>query len=325
MIYQFFACSITIGEFSLYLNATEKFKGSCNEIIEAILDINKMDIRIQDVRDFLEIESKLELTEIPGCAISDLHNDFSIEFRNVSFKYPHSNEFALRNVSITIPFGEKISIIGYNGAGKSTFIKLLIRLYDPTEGEILIGGRNIADFNLAQYHKLLGVVFQDFKIFSFTLKENLAFEMARDISDKEILNILENVELGDRIAEMEKGIYTYLFRNYEYDGIELSGGEMQRIAIARALLKDAPIVIMDEPTSSLDALAEAHIYEYFNKLVEGKTGIYISHRMSSTKFCDKIAYFEEGMIKEFGTLNELMTIRGGFYNMYKLQANYYSS
>ncbi|MCI9050081.1 MAG: ATP-binding cassette domain-containing protein [Coprobacillus sp.] len=235
---------------------------------------------------------------------------------------------AIQGLDLTIDKGQFVFIIGSTGCGKSTLIKMLYREEKPTSGQIIVGGVDVGKLRNGKVYKIrrkIGVVFQDFKIFSFTLKENLAFEMARDISDKEILNILENVELGDRIAEMEKGIYTYLFRNYEYDGIELSGGEMQRIAIARALLKDAPIVIMDEPTSSLDALAEAHIYEYFNKLVEGKTGIYISHRMSSTKFCDKIAYFEEGMIKEFGTLNELMTIRGGFYNMYKLQANYYSS
>ena len=253
-----------------------------------------------------------------------------IEFRNVSFKYPGTDKMILDNISIKIGAGEHLSIVGLNGAGKTTFIKLLCRLYDPTSGEILVNGVNIKEYDYNQYMALFAPVFQDFRLFAFPIEENITLV---DEDDKEyytgdeaerIEKIIEMVNLAQMMEKLEKGKKTTLFKYFEENGIEPSGGEQQKIAIARALYKSSPVVILDEPTAALDPIAEYEIYKQFHTLVGDKTAFYISHRLSSCRFCDRIAVFSEGTIKEYGTHDELAGIKNGIYaKMFEAQAQYY--
>ena len=244
-----------------------------------------------------------------------------IEFRHVSFSYPKTDKKILDDICIKIRPGEHLSIVGLNGAGKTTFIKLLCRLYDPTEGQILLDGVDIRDYDYRQYMQQFAPVFQDFKLFSFTIDENIAFANP----DKgKVDEYIELVGLKDKVDELEKGTQTTIFKYFDEKGIEPSGGEQQKIAIARALYKDSPVVILDEPTSALDPLAEYEVYKQFHTLVGGKTAFYISHRLSSCKFCDSIAVFSEGKIAEYGSHEELIRIPSGIYaKMFEAQAKYY--
>lgn len=251
----------------------------------------------------------------------------TIEFKNVSFTYPGSEVAVLKGVNLTLTQGEHLSVVGLNGAGKTTFIKLLCRLYDPTGGEILLDGVDIREYEYDEYMKLFAPVFQDFKLFGFTMKENLL--MKDDCSEKErkeIEQIFEKVGLTDKLSTLSEGMDTYLFKYFDKTGIDPSGGEQQKLAIARALYKDAPVVILDEPTAALDPIAEYEIYKQFEELVHGKTAIYISHRLSSCQFCDHIAVFSEGVVKEYGTHAELYQKENGIYaEMFAAQAQYYVS
>lgn len=251
----------------------------------------------------------------------------TITFKNVSFAYPDTDKKILDGVNITINPGEKLSIVGLNGAGKTTFIKLLCRLYDPTDGEILLDGINIKEYDYKQYMKQFSPVFQDFKIFGFKINENIMFKdnQAMNDDEKSLFNeIIRLVELDKMIGKHSNGAETFLFRYFDENGIEPSGGEQQKMAIARALAKRSPVIILDEPTAALDPIAEYEIYRQFNSLVGDKTAFYISHRLSSCKFCDHIAVFSEGKIAEYGTHGELVNKENGIYaKMFEAQAEYY--
>ena len=243
-----------------------------------------------------------------------------IEFRHVSFAYPKTDRKVLDDVNIKIAPGEHLSIVGLNGAGKTTFIKLLCRLYDPTEGEILLDGIDIREYDYAQYMQQFAPVFQDFKLFAFSLQENIAFSD----QDADVTALTDRVGLHDFVSGLAKGADTNIYKFFDEEGVEPSGGEQQKIAIARALYKDAPVVILDEPTAALDPIAEYEIYKQFNTLVGGKTAFYISHRLSSCQFCDRIAVFSDGHIAEYGTHAELEKTEDGLYaQMFRAQAQYY--
>lgn len=244
-----------------------------------------------------------------------------IEFRNVTFAYPGTDTRVLDGINITIEPGEHLSIVGLNGAGKTTFIKLLCRLYDPTDGEILLDGRNIKEYDYKEYMAQFAPVFQDFKLFGFTIRENIAFE---DPDQSRVDELIKLVELDGMAGKLGKGLDTRIYKVFEEDGIEPSGGEQQKLAIARALYKKAPIIILDEPTAALDPVAEYEIYRQFHTLVGDKTAFYISHRLSSCRFCDRIAVFADGKIAEYGSHDELAGIPGGIYaKMFEAQAQYY--
>ena len=247
--------------------------------------------------------------------------DHEIEFRHVSFAYPKTDRKILDDISIKIRSGEHLSIVGLNGAGKTTFIKLLCRLYDPTEGEILVDGVNIKEYDYKEYMQQIAPVFQDFKLFAFSMGENIAFDKA---SNAKMSKYTDLVGLKGLVKKLDNGFNTNIFKYFDEKGIEPSGGEQQKIAISRALFKESPIVILDEPTAALDPLAEYEVYKEFHTLVGGKTAVYISHRLSSCKFCDKIAVFSDGHIAEYGTHDELLSIPSGIYaEMFEAQAKYY--
>lgn len=247
------------------------------------------------------------------------------EFRNVSFSYPGSEVQVLKGMNLTIQEGEHLSVVGLNGAGKTTMVKLLCRLYDPTEGQILMDGVDIREYDYEDYLKVFAPVFQDFKLLAFSVRENLLLkEKADDSEMSEVEETLKRVGMQEKVHSFPAGMETTLFKQFDKDGIEPSGGEQQKLAIARALYRNAPVVILDEPTAALDPVAEYEIYRQFEELVKGKTAIYISHRLSSCQFCDKIAVFSEGMVKEYGTHAQLVKKENGIYaEMFGAQAQYY--
>ena len=239
----------------------------------------------------------------------------------MSFRYPNQDQWSLRHVTCRLPKGQKLAVVGPNGAGKTTFIKLLCRLYDPTEGEILLNGIDIRKYDYGEYLSLLSVVFQDFRIFSMKLGENVAASV--DYNSQRVWECLEKAGMRERVERMPDGLETGLFQQKE-DGIELSGGEGQKLAIARALYKDAPVVVLDEPTAALDPVSEYEIYSRFGRLVEGKTSVYISHRMSSCRFCDVVFVFDGGTIVQQGSHEALLDQEEGLYaQLWRAQAQYY--
>ena len=247
---------------------------------------------------------------------------YDIEFRDVSFKYPGSELWALRHVDLKFKVGRRLAIVGENGSGKTTFIKLLCRLYDPQEGQILLNGIDIRKYRYDDYMNLFSVVFQDFQLISQPLGNNVAGSMAydRDRARKALVD----AGFGERLSTMDKGLDTMLYKNLSEDGVDISGGEAQKIAIARALYKDAPFIILDEPTAALDPIAEAEIYGKFDEITGDKTAIYISHRLSSCKFCDEIAVFHEGRIVQKGSHDALLADEAGKYHeLWTAQAQYY--
>ena len=250
-----------------------------------------------------------------------------IEFRNVCFSYPGSDSKVLSGINLTIEKGERVSLVGLNGAGKTTLVKLLCRLYDPTEGTILLDGIDIREYNYDEYIKVFSPVFQDFMLFAFSVNENIAIKEGNELDDLEkerIVQLVRQTGLEDILEKFPQGLESILFKYFDENGVEPSGGEQQKIALARALYKDAPVVILDEPTSALDPIAEYEIYKHFNELIEKKTSLYISHRLSSCRFCNHIAVFSDGRIAEYGTHDELMKIANGIYaKMFEAQAQYY--
>ena len=253
---------------------------------------------------------------------NDGENDYEIEFRNVSFKYPGSDTYVLNHINTRLSIGKKQAFVGTNGAGKTTFVKLLCRLYDPTEGEILLNGIDIKKYDYEEYMSLFAFVFQDFKLFSFTLGQNIAANKNYDRNRVE--ECIKKVSFYDRYLAMEEGLDTYLYQDISEKGLEISGGEAQKIALARALYKGTPMIVLDEPTAALDPFAEARVYEDFSLMVEHKTAIYISHRLSSCRFCDEITVFDSGRIVQKGTHTELVKDKTGqYFALWNAQAKYY--
>ena len=276
------------------------------------------------------LEKTFEFLDIPnamyqGSLTTEKRTDrqYEVEFKDVSFKYPGSDIWALRHVNMKFKVGKRLAIVGENGSGKTTFIKLLCRLYDPQEGQILLNGIDIRKYRYDDYMNIFSVVFQDFQLICQPLGNNVSGSMEYD--RERVHKALVDAGFGDRLASMEKGLDTMIFKNLSEDGVDVSGGEAQKIAIARALYKDAPFIILDEPTAALDPIAEAEIYSKFNDIAGDKTAIYISHRLSSCKFCDEIAVFHEGAVIQHGTHAELVADENGKYHeLWNAQAQYYT-
>ncbi|MGI5959507.1 MAG: ABC transporter ATP-binding protein [Massiliimalia sp.] len=317
LITQVLSGVISIGNFTMYLGAVNSFSSAMKTVINSFVDINAYGIYYDAMRDYMNIPATLRNTGNESIA-SQAH---TIEFRNVSFRYQGATVNALEHVNITIHPHEKLAVVGENGAGKSTFVKLLCRLYKPTEGEILLDRKNIQKYDYEEYMNLISAVFQDFKLFSFSLRDNVCLSKPAD--DQKIYHIFDQIGLSGLIQKLGDGLNTSVYKNFDETGFEPSGGEGQKIALARALYKNAPIVILDEPTAALDPRAEYEIYQQFNYLVQNKTAIYISHRLSSSKFCDKIAVFDHGTIIEYGTHDELYNSQGLYYELFHTQSQFY--
>lgn len=315
------AGSVAVGNLVRYVACFERLTTSIQEILGDYQGFLKVARRQSSTFEFLDSEGKLYRGKLPVEKRSD--DEYEIEFRNVSFRYPGREEYALKNFSLKMRIGEKMALVGKNGSGKTTMIKLLCRLYDPTEGEILLNGVDIRKFDYREYMQLFAVVFQDYSVFDFSIAENVATSSEYDVG--EIEQCLVRVGFGKRLNELERGVETFVGEQYE-DGVRFSGGEQQKIAIARALYRNSPFILLDEPTAALDPIAEYEIYSAFNEVVGTKTAIYISHRLSSCRFCNDIAVFDGGQIVQRGNHDKLMAEQGGLYHeLWTAQAQYYKA
>jgi len=309
---------ISIATFSMLITSATTLYRSMNEMMGSLMGLKMQCQYLGEYILFMEYPDRLEKNKeqikkgIP----------YTFEFKNVGFRYPNGEDFILRNVNLVLHPEERISIVGLNGAGKTTFVKLLTRLYDVSEGEILLNGVNIKEYDYKEYQNIFSVVFQDFKLFALSLKENVETDL--HLENGQIENVLQKAGLEELIEKLPNGLDTSIYKFFDETGIEPSGGEAQKIAIARALAKNTPIVILDEPTSALDPLAEYDIYHRFNQLIEHKTAVYISHRLSSCRFSNHILVFHNGTMEEYGTHDELVHKENGIYaNMFETQAQYY--
>ncbi len=308
---------MTLGTMSAYIGAVIALTTSLKAISKGIADLHNHTRYMGDFYQFIDDQS---LFSFQGTK-KRLEGSFKIEFKDVSFKYPNSETYAVRHLNLTIDKGEKLALVGANGAGKTTLVKLLTGLFVADEGQILLDGHEIHEFSQDELQVMFGVVFQDFTVYAASVLENV---MGDDASGKDkALDALTRVGLKDKIDSLPQKEETSLLKVIDENGTMLSGGENQKLAIARALYKDANMIILDEPTSALDALAEEAIYRDFDALVKHKTAIYISHRLSSTKFCDHIALLTPTGLAEYGTHDQLMALKGQYYHMFVTQGKYY--
>ncbi len=311
---------MTIGNFSMYVGAANGFSSTLSNLLSSLVWLRQLSTYLEKYMEFDEIPSRSTKEGLETEGIRDCE----IEFCNVSFKYPKGSDYVLKNVSIKISKGKKLSVVGMNGSGKTTFIKLLARLYEPDEGEIRINGTNIKEYRYEDYQKLLSIVFQDFKLLAFSIKENVTLK-DESTDDAGVTEALQKAGLWEDVQKLSQGINTYIYKVYEQDGIEFSGGQGQKLALARAIYKNSPIVILDEPTAALDPIAEFEVYKNFNEIVGDKTAIYISHRLSSCRFCDDIAVFHNGQLIQRGNHNALIgDEKGKYYELWNAQAQYYT-
>ena len=319
MSYEYYLGVISISSFSMYLGMAANFSSCILKISASFLNIFDQYEMLQKYNEYHKLPEKLRHSCKNGIKIPTKIQ--LIEFKNVWFKYPGAREYTLKNINFTMHEGETISIIGENGAGKTTLIKLLCRLYDPTIGDIFINHINIKEFSYDDYMRFISTVFQDYKLFAFTIGENIDCDSKRE--KKDIIDALGKIGILKKIKSLEKGLDTHLYKGKGWDGCEMSGGESQKLAIVRAYLKNSPFVILDEPTAAVDPLAEYNIYKCFYEVVKGKNAIYISHRMSSAKFSDRIMFISSKTITEAGSHEELMKLQGSYAKMYHIQAQYY--
>ncbi len=318
LIYAVQSGQISIAEFTLYFGAVTAFSGFVNRMVDDINQLNSANMQMNPLRDFLNHTKEPQ----PGTLVkmADL-KDTSIEFQDVCFSY-QTGEKVLDHLNLKIRAGEKAALVGVNGAGKTTLVKLLCGFYQPDSGRILIGGQDTACFQKPDLRKLFSVVFQDIYIPPFTVAENVSMREAEKTDLSRVRDCLEQAGLWEKISMCERGMHTPVTREIT-EGLVLSGGQQQKLLLARALYKNAPVLILDEPTAALDPVAESQTYEQFHKTAAGKTTLFISHRLASTRFCDKIAFLSGGRITEEGSHEELMKLGGDYWQMYELQSQYY--
>lgn len=313
--------NLSASEFLLYYGAINGFTNFIISILEHFTTLYKQSLEISTLREFTETPEPFKFEEGKSVKESDF-DSFELELKDVSFKYPEAESYTLKNVNLKIKPGEKLAIVGLNGAGKTTIVKLLCGFYDPTEGQVLLNGIDIREFNRRDYYKLICAVFQKFSKLSVTLAENVA-QTREGINKEKVLECLNKAGLSEKIENLPKGIDTHIGKEVFEDGVELSGGELQRLMLARALYKDAPLLILDEPTAALDPIAENDIYLKYSSMTEGKTSLFISHRLASTRFCDRIIFIAEGGIAEEGTHESLLAKKGKYAELFEVQAQYY--
>lgn len=307
----------SIGEYVMYLAAIHQFSAALDELVKSISEGNRYSRFAKDLIQFLKEEEKRTISEKQ----MDFDEQVEIEFKDVSFRYSEDTKWILRNLNFKIEKGEKVTLVGDNGAGKSTLLTLLLRLYQPTEGKILLNGTEIQEIDESKYHKLFAMVFQEYQTYAFTIKENVVLGKQEEHSDNLVENALSVA--GFHTNKFDKGIYTYIGKQFRDEAIDLSGGEQQKLVMARAIYRNSPILILDEPTANLSPMAESQIYHDFFKIGKNKTVLFVSHRLSSSKFCDRVLVLAQGKIVENGTHEELIAKEGIYCEMFRKQASYY--
>ena len=311
--------ALSAGSIVLFAAAVYRFSESLKTLSKSVSEIRMNARRMESTFEYLDLPDRMEsggVTMRPedGCG--------AVEFQDVSYTYPGAASPALSHVSFRLEPGKKIAVVGMNGSGKTTMVKLLCRLYDPDDGRVMLNGRNVREYDYEEYLRRFSVVFQDFQLLALPLGENVAG--GKDYDAVRVQDCLEKAGFGRRLQRMKDGLSTFLYRNMDQEGVEISGGEAQKIALARALYKDAPIVVLDEPTAALDPVSEHEVYSGFRNLVGGRTAIFISHRLSSCRFCDEILVFHQGQLVQRGSHEELVKEEEGLYaSMWRAQAQYY--
>ena len=314
---------IGIGDFVFYFGVITGFSSWLNNIVYNISDVVGKSIKISYYRDYFNIKENYNHNQ--GCGLPTKNElPLDVEFCNVSYKYPSAEEdkCALKNINFTINKGERIAVVGQNGAGKTTLVKLLCGFYFPTEGSIKVNGISISEYNIEDYYTLFSAVFQDIYLLPVTIAEFVS-SSDNEVDYEKVNKVLVEAGIDEKISSLSNGLNSRLMKGVFDDSIELSGGEKQKLMLARALYKDAPIIVLDEPTAALDPIAENELYLKYNKLTNNKTSIYISHRLASTRFCDRIIFVDNGEITEVGTHDELMKLNGKYAYMFDLQSHYY--
>lgn len=324
IVYSYLLYKVTngmdIATFTLYLGVVSGISTFIRTSFDKYAYMQKNNVSVNDYISYIntpDISNRDEGKEIPKC------NTYEIRFENVSFKYPDTDEYLFENLNLTIKKGEKLALVGANGAGKTTFIKLLCGLYTPDNGDIYINDINIKDINIKKYYDLFSIAFQEIFAFAFTIAQNVTCTNNEDIDFEKVSTCLEMAGLKEKIESLPNGVNTNMLKEFDDEGIVFSGGEMQKLMLARALYKDSPIIILDEPTAALDPIAESDMYEKYNSFIDNKTSIFISHRLSSTRFCHRILFMKDGKLIEDGTHDELMNLKGEYANMFEIQSHYY--
>lgn len=321
LLHQAVQGNLSASEFLLYFTAASGFTAWITGIMNGVSKLHRQCMDLSCIREMLDYEETFLFEEgktlqaMPG-------TDYTIELRNVTFRYPGAEQDIFSHLNLTLHPGEKLAVVGANGAGKTTLVRLLCGLYDPDEGEVLLNGVNIKEYNRREYYQLFSAVFQEFSLLAGEIGENVAcFDQETD-SDR-IRDCMEKVGLAGKIEALPEGYHTHLVKEIYDDAVELSGGEEQRLVMARLLYKDSPVMILDEPTAALDAIAESDIYRKYHELSRGKSSVFISHRLASTRFCDRIILLKDGKVAEEGTHEELMALGGFYAELFRIQSKYY--
>lgn len=310
-------------QFLLYFAALSGFAQWVVEILDKLSVMHKQSLDISTIREFLDWDEPFDLNGGERIAFEP-NKQYEIRLDDVSFRYPKADKDTLSHINLTVHPGEKLAIVGLNGAGKTTLVKLVCGFLDPTEGRILLNGEDIRKFNRNDYYALFSAVFQEFSVLDVTVKENVA-QCVDGIDETRVWQCIDKAGLTEKIQSLPKGIETHLGRRVFKDGVEFSGGQTQRLMLARALYKNAPILVLDEPTAALDPIAENDIYQKYNDMTHGRTSFFISHRLASTRFCDRIIFVDSGKIAEEGTHDELLKNGGGYAYLFEVQSKYYRS
>lgn len=311
--------NLSISEFLLYFTAVSTFTMWVTGILQELTKLHQESIDISCVREFLEYPESFVFEEGKGIPKAD---GYELKLENVSFRYPEAETDTIHNLNLTVRPGEKLAIVGLNGAGKTTLVKLLCGLLDPTEGRVLLNGQDIRQFNRRKYYGLFSAVFQEFSVLDVTIAENIA-QSNEDIDIEKVWDCIEKAGLTATIKEFSKGLETHVGKDVYLDGVLFSGGQTQRLMLARALYKDGPILLLDEPTAALDPIAENDIYMKYSAMTEGKTAMFISHRLASTRFCDRIIFVADGGVVEEGTHEGLLAKNGTYAELFEIQSRYY--
>ena len=310
---------LSVPEFLLYFTAVTTFTTWIMGILQEMTKLHQQSLDLSQLREFLEYPEPFHFEEGNPVPKADA---YELKLENVSFRYPGTEQDTIHNLNLTVHPGEKLAIVGLNGAGKTTLVKLLCGLFDPTEGRVLLNGQDIREFNRREYYGLFSAVFQEFSVLDVTVAEHVA-QTVENIDLVKVADCLDKAGLTHKVEKLPSGLHTHVGKIAFMDGVEFSGGEMQRLVLARALYKDGPILVLDEPTAALDPIAENDIYMKYNEMTKGKTSLFISHRLASTRFCDRILFLQDGVIAEEGTHEQLLANESGYAKLFHIQARYY--
>lgn len=321
LIYMFMSGHISVGDFVLYFGVVNDFSSWLSEIFAEASVLNQLSTKIERFQEYLDFPEYYRKED--GVHPDRENTPKEIELKNVSFRYEKNQPYVLKNFSLVIRPGEHLAVVGLNGAGKTTLIKLICGLIDPTEGQVLYNGKPITEYNRVELYQMYSAVFQQFSIMPVTIEEIVAEAPTAQVDSERVKKCLELAGMWERIRKLPDKLQSQYGRTIYDDGIEFSGGETQKLLLARSIYKSAPILLLDEPTAALDPIAESELYQKYNQISEGKTAVFISHRLASATFCDRIILIENGAICEEGTHTELLAGKGKYYSLFELQAKYY--